>query len=191
MKFSETTKNKQQTETVVEISASMRSCKNCVHNQVCEARRTLYRSFKQFDKEFGDMVDIGVIHNEDSSCVDLLAKSCKYYLPRPDRVVIEELKQMAVSNWVLYIGVFLCATGVGVVIGAIFIFCWGIQKLEEAKQGNSYTENNFTANIDHYHAGDDGSDIDDWRKSATPIHGAVSEDVPKDYLSKDTQEENR
>ena len=96
---------------------------------------------------------------------------------------------MAVSNWFLYIGVFLCATGVGVVIGAIFIFYWGIQKLEEAKQGNSYTENNFTANIDHYHA-DDGSD-NDWRKSATPIHGAVSEDVPKDYFSKDTQEENR
>ena len=99
---------------------------------------------------------------------------------------------MAVSNWVLYIGVFLCATGVGVVIGAIFIFYWGIQKLEEAKQGNSYTENNFTANIDHYHAGNDGPDIDlDWRKSATPIHGAISENVSKDYFSKDTREENR
>ena len=97
---------------------------------------------------------------------------------------------MAVSNWVLDFGVFLCATGFGVVIGAIFIFYWGIQKLEEAKQGNSYTENNFTANIDHYHAGDGGLD-NDWRKSATPIHGAVSEDVPKDYFSKDTREENR
>ena len=98
---------------------------------------------------------------------------------------------MAVSNWILYIGVFLCATGVGVVIGAIFIFYWGIQKLEEAKQGNSYTENNFTANIDHYHAGNDGSDIDDWRKSARHISGAVSEDVSRDYVSKDTLEDNR
>ena len=97
----------------------------------------------------------------------------------------------AVSNWFLYIGVFLCATGFGVAIGAIFIFYWGIKKLEEAKQGNSYTENNFTANIDHYPASNDGPDIDDWRKSATPIHSAVSEDVPKDYLSKDTREENR
>ena len=100
---------------------------------------------------------------------------------------------MAVSNWVLYIGVFLCATGVGVVIGAIFIFCWGIQKLEEAKQGNSYTENytenNFTANIDHYHAGDDGSD-NDWRKSRR-ISGAVSEDVQRDYVSKETLEDSR
>ena len=61
-------------------SVSMRSCKNCVHSAVCEARRTLYRSFKQFDNEFGDMVDIGVIHTEENSCVDLLAKSCKHYL---------------------------------------------------------------------------------------------------------------
>ena len=102
---------------------------------------------------------------------------------------------MAVSNWILYIGVFLCATGFGVVIGAIFIFYWGIKKLEEAKQGNSYTENytenHFTANIDHYHVGNDGPGDDDWRKSATPIHGAVSENVPKDYFSKDTREENR
>ena len=96
---------------------------------------------------------------------------------------------MAVSNWFLYIGVFLCASGIGLVVGLIFIAYWGIKTLEEAKQGNSYTENNFTANIDHYHAGD-GSD-NDWRKSATPIHGAVSEDVPKDHFSKDTREENR
>ena len=102
---------------------------------------------------------------------------------------------MAVSNWILYIGIFLCASGIGLVIGAIFIFYWGIQKLEEAKQGNSYTENNtennFTANIDHYHAGNDGGDIVDWRKSATPIHGAVSEDVSRDYGSKHTLEETR
>ena len=98
---------------------------------------------------------------------------------------------MAVSNWILYIGVFLCASGIGLVIGLIFIAYWGIKTLEEAKQGNFYTENNFTANIDHYHAGNDGGDIDDWRKSATPIHGAISEDVPKDYFSKDTQEDNR
>ena len=92
MEFTKTTKNEQTAETVDEISASMRSCKNCVHSMVCEARRTLFRSLTQFDREFGDMVDIGVMHNEDSSCVDLLAKSCKHYLPKPDRVIIEELK---------------------------------------------------------------------------------------------------
>jgi len=68
------------TEIAADVPASMRSCKRCVHNMVCEARRTLYRSFKQFDNEFGDMVDIGVIHTEENSCVDLLAKSCKHYL---------------------------------------------------------------------------------------------------------------
>jgi len=81
----------QTTKIAADVPASMRSCKSCIHNMVCEARRTLFRSLTQFDKEFGDMVDIGVIHNEDSSCVDLLARSCKHYLPKPDRVIIEEL----------------------------------------------------------------------------------------------------
>ena len=94
---------------------------------------------------------------------------------------------MAVSNWVLYIGVFLCATGVGVVIGAIFIFYWGIKKLEEAKQGSSYTENytenNFTANIDHYHAGNSGDNGD--------TSSTVNDNVPREFISKETLEDSR
>ena len=86
---------------------------------------------------------------------------------------------MAVSIWWLYIGIFLCASGVGVAVGATFIFYWGIKKLE-AKQGNSYTENNFTANINHHHASNDGSG-----------EATVNEDVPRDYVSNDTLEENR
>ena len=86
----------------------------------------------------------------------------------------------AVSNWYLYIGVFLCATGFGVAIGAIFIFYWGIKKLEEAKQGNSYTENNFTANIDHYHADDSGDG-----------RATVNDNVPREFISKETLEEHR
>ena len=70
----------QTSEIVDGVPASMRSCKSCIHNMVCEARRTLYRSLAQFDNEFGDMVDIGVIHTEENSCGDLLAKSCKHYL---------------------------------------------------------------------------------------------------------------
>ena len=65
---------KQTSEIVDGVPASMRSCKSCIHNMVCEARRTLYRSLAQFDNEFGDMVDIGIIHNKKNSCVDLLAK---------------------------------------------------------------------------------------------------------------------
>ena len=67
--------------TASDVSTADRTCKNCIHNAVCEARRTLDRSFKQFDSEFGDMLDIGVIHNEEGSVIDLLAKSCKEYLP--------------------------------------------------------------------------------------------------------------
>ena len=75
------------------------------------------------------------------------------------------------SSWPLYIGVFLCATGVGIVIGAIFIFYWGIMTLKESKAGNSYTENNYTAVIDY-----------------KPDNGRT---VPREYISADTLEEGR
>ena len=78
---------------------------------------------------------------------------------------------MAVSNWFLYIGVFLCATGFGIVVGAVFIFYWGIKTLEESKAGNSYTENNYTAVIDY-----------------KPDNGRT---VPREYISADTLEEGR
>jgi len=98
---------------------------------------------------------------------------------------------MGVSIWFLYIGIFLCVSGIGLIVGLIFIAYWGIKTLEEAKQGNSYTENNFTANIDHYHAGSDGSDDYDWSKPTRRINGTLGEDVPRDFVSKDTLEENR
>ena len=77
-----------------------------------------------------------------------------------------------VSSWPLYIGVFLCASGIGLVVGIIFIAYWGIKTLEEAKAGNSYTENNYTVNIDNYHS-DNGRT------------------VPRGYITTDTLEENR
>ena len=98
----------------------------------------------------------------------------------------EDNKKNGVSIWFLYIGIFLCASGIGIVVGAIFIAYWGIKTLEEAKHGNSYTENNFTANINHYHAGNDGSDSGRWHRS-----GPAREDVPRDFVSKDTLEEHR
>ena len=83
----------QTTEIAADVPASMRSCKNCVHNMVCEARRTLFRSLTQFDNEFGDMVDIRVIHNKKNSVVDHLAKSCKHYLSsKTELIEIERLK---------------------------------------------------------------------------------------------------
>ena len=89
MKFSYT---KEQLEAMKTPKKTMRSCRTCAHVKVCEARRTLIRSLKQFENEFGDMVNVEVIHNEDNSCVDLLAIACKHYLPKPDRIIIEELK---------------------------------------------------------------------------------------------------
>jgi len=90
---------------------------------------------------------------------------------------------MAVSIWFLYIGIFLCASGIGIVVGLIFIAYWGIKTLEEAKCGNSYTENNFTANINHYHADDSGDNGD--------IGPTVNENVPRDFVSKETLEDSR
>ena len=90
---------------------------------------------------------------------------------------------MAVSNWFLYIGIFLCASGIGLVVGAIFIAYWGIKTLQESKCGNSYTENNFTANIDHYHAGDS---VDSGDSTAT-----ANDNVPREFISKETLEDSR
>ncbi len=90
---------------------------------------------------------------------------------------------MAVSNWFLYIGVFLCASGIGLVVGLIFIAYWGIKTLEEAKVGNSYTENNFTANINHYHAGDSRDDGD--------TRATVNDNVSREFISKETLEDSR
>jgi len=87
---------------------------------------------------------------------------------------------MAVSNWFLYIGIFLCASGIGLVVGAIFIAYWGIKTLQESKCGNS------SANINHYHADNDGTDVDDWRK-----HNNINEGVSRDYVSKETLEDSR
>ena len=80
MKFSYTKEQLEASKEPKKIMRSCKSCKTCVHIQVCEARRTLVRSLRQFDNEFGDMIDVGVIHNEDNSCVDLLAISCKHYI---------------------------------------------------------------------------------------------------------------
>jgi hypothetical protein len=93
------------------------------------------------------------------------------------------VNDMAVSNWFLYIGIFLCASGIGLVVGAIFIAYWGIKTLQESKCGNSYTENNFTANIDHYHADNSGDNGD---TSTT-----VNDNVPREFISKETLEDSR
>ena len=83
----------------------------------------------------------------------------------------EKKDKATVSNWWLYIGIFLCATGFGVVVGAIFIFYWGIRTLQESKAGSSYTENNYTTMLD-----------------CKPDKDEV---VPREYISKNELEEGR
>tara|TARA_Y100000310_G_C20049683_1_gene519978 strand:+ start:169 stop:537 length:369 start_codon:yes stop_codon:yes gene_type:complete len=77
-------------------------------------------------------------------------------------VKMQEESNTPVSNWWLYIGVFLCCTGFGVIPGAIFIVYWAIKRLEGVKLGNSYTENNntennYSINIQGNHGGNGGS----------------------------------
>ena len=46
------------------------------------------------------------------------------------------------GNWLLYIGIFLCCTGVGVIPGAILIFVWGITQIT-GKEATNTTINNY------------------------------------------------
>ena len=76
-------------------------------------------------------------------------------------VKMQEEPNTPVSIWWLYIGMFLCCTGFGLIPGAIFIVYWAIRRLETVKLGNSYTENNtennYSVNIQDYHGGNGGS----------------------------------
>ena len=76
-------------------------------------------------------------------------------------VKMTEESNTPVSIWWLYIGMFLCCTGFGLIPGAIFIVYWAIRRLETVKLGNSYTENNtennYSVNIQDYHGGNGGS----------------------------------
>ena len=76
-------------------------------------------------------------------------------------VKMTEESNTPVSIWWLYIGMFLCCTGFGLIPGAIFIVYWAIRRLETVKLCNSYTENNtennYSVNIQDYHGGNGGS----------------------------------
>ena len=70
-------------------------------------------------------------------------------------VKMTEESNTSVSIWWLYIGMFLCCTGFGLIPGAIFIVYWAIRRLEGVKLGNSYTDN-YSVNIQDYHDGGNG-----------------------------------
>ena len=59
----------------------------------------------------------------------------------------------AISNWYLYIGMFLVATGFGLAIGAVFIVYWAVKYLADKQCGSQvnygtaeFTQNNYYMN---------------------------------------------
>jgi len=91
-----------------------------------------------------------------------------------------------VSSFWLYLGVFLCCTGVGVVPGAILIFIWGITQITSREATNTTTNN-------YYFESEKFTDTYSWN---TSTDGDTMQDYSgkkynhkKDAYSDDTKEE--
>ena len=101
-------------------------------------------------------------------------------------VKMTEESNTAVSDWWLYIGAFLCCTGFGIIPGAIFIAYWAIKRLENVKLGNSYTENNYSIDIQDFHGGNGGSgngnNNNQLNQGETLIHFSNHFETPRFYL---------
>ena len=123
-------------------------------------------------------------------------------------VKMTEESNTSVSIWWLYIGMFLCCTGFGLIPGAIFIVYWAIMRLEGVKLGNSYTENNtennYSVNIQDYHDGGNGgsggsgngSNSSQNPKTKTKIYvkaitKPTKKDVPINYVSNSNLESGK
>ena len=94
---------------------------------------------------------------------------------------------MAASNWYLYFGMFLCCSGFLLPLGIFFIVWWFWQRHEEMeKEKSEFTQNNYFVNTGSSDGDGSGSDnADNYRKTT------VNEGTPRDYVSKETLEENR
>ena len=93
------------------------------------------------------------------------------------------------GNWLLYIGIFLCCTGVGVVPGAILIFIWGITQITSKDQTNTTTNNYYFESEEFtdtysWNTSTDGDTMQDYSSSKKYNH-------KKDAYSDDTKEEMR
>ena len=91
---------------------------------------------------------------------------------------------MAVSNWYLYFGMFLCCSGFLMPVGIFFIVWWFWQRHEDIEKAKSeFTQNNYFINT----GGSDGDGSDNTDNGKT----TVNEGTSRDYVSKETLEENR
>ena len=84
----------------------------------------------------------------------------------------------AVSNWYLYIGMFLVATGFCLPIGVVFIVYWAVKYLsgKPCSSQVNYGTAEFTQN-NYYMNGADGDQDQEMTK--------------REHISKETLEENR
>ena len=83
---------------------------------------------------------------------------------------------MAVSNWYLYFGMFLCCSGFLLPLGIFYIVWWFWSRHEDMEKAK-FTQNNYSTNSD-------GSDN-------TSRKTTGKEGTSRDYVSKETLEENR
>ena len=84
--------------------------------------------------------------------------------------------KMAVSNWYLYFGMFLCCSGFLLPLGIFYIVWWFWSRHEDMEKAK-FTQNNYSTNSD-------GSDN-------TSRKTTGKEGTSRDYVSKETLEENR
>ena len=94
---------------------------------------------------------------------------------------------MAVSIWYLYIGMFLCCSGFLLPLGIFYIVWWFWHRHEDIEKAKSeFTQNNYFINTGDSDGGVGGFDNDDTSGKTT-----INEGASRDYMSKETREENR
>jgi len=94
---------------------------------------------------------------------------------------------MAVSNWYLYIGMFLCCTGILLPLGIFYIVWWFWHRHEDIEKAKSnFTQNNYFVNTGDSDGGAGGFDNGDTSEKTT-----INEGTSRDHMTKETREENR
>ena len=97
---------------------------------------------------------------------------------------------MAVSNWYLYIGMFLCCTGILLPLGIFYIVWWFWHRHEDIEKAKSeFTQNNYFINTGN--SDGDGGGSADINNDEFGNTTANPDGTPRDYVSKETLEENR
>ena len=91
---------------------------------------------------------------------------------------------MAVSNWYLYLGMLLCCSGFLTPLGIFYIVWWFWSRHEDMEKAK-FTQNNRFTNSD----GSGGGGFDNTDNTSRKTTG--KEGTPRDFVSKETLEENR